>query len=389
MKYEAGIVGGCGHAGLPLALVLAGRGLPVLAFDTDATAVEIVRAGRMPFLEEGGPEALESALASGNLAVTDKPGEIGACGFVILVVGGEDPDFLLLVLEGLIPHLSDGQVLVLRSTVMPGTTEKAARLLAARGLHLGVACCPERIAQGRGVLEIPRLPQIVSALDPETLARVGELFLKICPSVKELPVAEAEFAKLMTNAWRYIRFAAANQFHALAGAAGMDFHRILVACQEDYPRLDGVAGPGFAAGPCLEKDTRMMAAWMPDAFPLGMAALSVNQSMPEFLVDRAAGRLDLSSSVAGILGMAFKAGSDDPRHSLSYRLRDLLASRCREVLCTDPLVQDPDLVPMAEVLARADVLFVGAPHQAYHGLAPRPGTLVLDPWGILGREEGA
>ncbi|MBW1989988.1 MAG: nucleotide sugar dehydrogenase [Deltaproteobacteria bacterium] len=389
MAFEAGIVGGCGHAGLPLALVLANAGVPVLAYDTDAVAVRKVAGGAMPFLEAGGDEALAAAMASGNLTVSCSPEKLSSCRFVILVVNGESPESVLSVIRDLAPHLGEGQVLVLRSTVAPGTTGKAARLLSDLGLCLPVACCPERIAQGRGLLEIPTLPQIVSATDDSALAAVSGLFARTGAEIIPLPVEEAEFAKLLTNAWRYVEFACANQFHALAEARGLDFSRILAACKKDYPRLSHVPGPGFSAGPCLEKDTRMLAAWAGGAFSLGEAALAANRAMPAFLVEQAGKRADLSVSTAGILGLAFKAQSDDTRCSLALTLREILLPLCKEVLCADPYVDEPGLVSAGELLAVADVVFVAAPHRAFSGLAPRPGAVVLDPWGVLAPPTGA
>jgi UDP-N-acetyl-D-mannosaminuronic acid dehydrogenase len=94
----------------------------------------------------------------------------------------------------------------------------------------------------------------------------------------------------------------------------------------------------------------------------------VNEGLPSYLVRRAAARYDLRKMTAAILGMTFKADSDDPRDSLSYKLRKGLAVECKEVLCCDPFLSDDSLVPVEEALRRADIVFIGAPHTAWKDL---------------------
>jgi UDP-N-acetyl-D-mannosaminuronic acid dehydrogenase len=116
---------------------------------------------------------------------------------------------------------------------------------------------------------------------------------------------------------------------------------------------------------------------------LGHSAMLVNEGLPSHLVEMARKQADLSRLKVGILGMAFKAESDDPRDSLAYKLRKLLALEAREVLCTDPYVQDSTLVPLERVLAEADALFVATPHRIYRQLPPIEGKLVIDVWHCL------
>ena len=194
---------------------------------------------------------------------------------------------------------------------------------------------------------------------------------------------EAELAKLFTNVWRYIKFATANQLYMLANEQGLDFDRIRRGLAEDYPRAADMPAAGFAAGPCLFKDTMQLAAFNHNNFPLGHAAMAVNEGLPLYVVHRLEQRFDLASMTVGILGMAFKAGSDDIRSSLSYKLKRILAFKADTVLCTDPYVTvDPGLLPLEEVLSRSDLLVVGAPHPEYRGLAvDKPAA---DIWDVLG-----
>src|SRR5262249_35494521 len=274
---------------------------------------------------------------------------------------------------------------ILRSTVFPGTSQRLQRLLGEWGLHIPVACCPERVAQGYSLREFRELPQILSAFDAETLAAVRGLFSRFASDFVEMAPFEPELCKLMTTSWRYIQFATVNQFYMLATGHGVDFDRILHGCRYNYPRMAGMPGPGLAAGPCLVKDTMQLAAFSHNHFMLGHSAMLVNEGLPSHLIDLARRQVDLSESTVGILGMAFKAESDDPRDSLSYKLRKLVALEARQVLCTDPYVPDPTLVPLERVLAESDVLFVATPHRVYRELPPQEGKTVIDVWGCLPR----
>jgi UDP-N-acetyl-D-mannosaminuronic acid dehydrogenase len=141
-------------------------------------------------------------------------------------------------------------------------------------------------------------------------------------------------------------------------------------------------GPGLAAGPCLLKDTMQLAAFNKNSFLLGHASMLINEGLPQFLVDQLEKEHDLSTMTVGLLGMAFKAESDDIRSSLSYKLKRLLRIKAERVLCTDPYVTvDDGLDPLDVVLEQADLLVVGAPHDAYRDL--EVDVPVLDVWGIL------
>jgi len=381
------IIGGCGHAGLPLAVALADRGASVTAYDIAAEAVEAVNTGRSPFCEPAAEQPLRRTVSAGRLAASADPAVIGAAEHVIVVISGLDehahgrPDAIRAALADGADMFRDGQILILRSTVTPGTTAIAEKVVARRGIDMDVAFCPERIAQGQAMTELYELPQIVASRTARGLARASRLFSLLTPELVPMTVEEAELAKLFTNAWRYIKFAAANQFYMIASDLGLDYERIRQGLVRGYPRAADLAPAGFAAGPCLLKDTAGLAR-SNAGFTLGRSAIAVNQGLPGYVVGRLETRFDLAAMTVGVLGMAFKGGSDDARASLAYLLADLLAAKAREVLCTDPLVSgDPDLLPLDEVLARADLLVIGAPHAQYRDL--RTDKPVVDIWNVL------
>ncbi len=389
-ELDVVIVGGCGHVGLPLALAFAERGLSVAAYDIDPAAVQKVGSGQMPFDEPGGPEALGRAIAASRLRASTDPAVVALAEHVVVVIGtpvdehlNPDPQAVPAAVEALAPHLRPGQLVVLRSTVYPGVTAMVERRLAALGLRLDVAFCPERIAEGKALKELFELPQVVSARNPEALARARKLFEVLTPETVELLPEEAELAKLFTNAYRYLKFALANQLYTMANDFGLDYERIRQALTYNYPRAADLPAAGFAAGPCLLKDTMQLAAFNNNNFVLGHAAMMVNEGLPLYVVDRMARRYDLAAMTVGILGMAFKGDSDDTRSSLAYKLKRILRFKAEAVLTTDPYVKtDKDLLPLEEVVGRSDLLVIGAPHRAYATLATdKP---VVDIWGLRG-----
>jgi UDP-N-acetyl-D-mannosaminuronic acid dehydrogenase len=385
------LIGGAGHVGLPLAIVLAQRGCQVTIVDVDRRRLELVREGRMPFFEQGAEPALREVLAQGRLTVTSDPSTLPAHDVVLVVIGTPIDPYLSptvgrfeQVLGDYARYFRSGQFIALRSTVVPGTTERVAERLSRQGLNVDVAYCPERIAEGRALEELTGLPQWVAGVTPEASARAAALFSRLTPEIVRLSPREAEYAKLLTNAWRYLTFAIANQFYMLAQDQGLDYARLHHAITYRYPRAQALPGPGFAAGLCLMKDTMQLSAVAGPQFALGPLAMQINEGLPRFIVDALRREYDLTSLTVGILGMAFKGDIDDARDSLSYKLRKLLLLECREVLCADPYVQDPALVSQDTVLERADLVIIAVRHTVYRDLVFPERVAVVDLFHALG-----
>jgi UDP-N-acetyl-D-mannosaminuronic acid dehydrogenase len=384
------VVGGAGHVGIPLVLALADAGLTVNVNDHNETALAMLGAGKLPFIEHGAAPLLARALERGHLVFTSEPAGISRSGPVIITIGTPVDEFLNPVqaeiqscIDSLLPYVDNEQLLILRSTVYPGTTDWIQDYLNRRGRKNRLAFCPERVVQGYGVKELREMPQIVSATTPEAERQASEIFSKIAPELVVVRPIEAEFAKLFNNAYRYIEFAATNQFYMIAKSAGADYQTIMRAMKQNYPRAKNFPGPGFSAGPCLFKDTMQLAAYARNQFGLGHAAMHANEGFVLQLVDDLRRSHDISVMTVGLLGMAFKAEIDDTRASLSYKLKRALEMIAREVLTTDPFVTtDPALLPLEQVVARSDLLILCTPHSAYAG-ADLKGKPVVDVWGFL------
>lgn len=384
------VVGGAGHVGIPLVLSFAAKGLKVNVNDLNLDSLACLKAGRLPFIEYGAEEMLASALRDERLIFTSKPSEISGSGPVIITIGTPVDEFLnperhviQQCIDMLLPHLGNEQLLILRSTLYPGTTDWISAYLQRMNRSFKVAFCPERIVQGYGVDELAGMPQIVSGNSPEAAEEAARLFRSIAPEIVMLDPIEAEFAKLFNNAYRYIEFAVTNQFYLIAKSAGLDYQRILRAMKYKYPRARNIPTPGYAAGPCLMKDTMQLTAFARNEFSLGNAAMLVNEGLPLHIIADLRRHYNLSKMTVGLLGMAFKSEIDDIRASLSYKFKKMLNGYAREVLTTDPFVTvDPDLLPFDEVVERSDVLILCTPHSSYKD-ADLKGKPVVDVWGML------
>ena len=384
------VVGGAGRVGLPLALVLADSGFKTLILDINETALKTIAQGAMPFREEGGQTLLKKVNGTGRLTFSSEANSITRAAVVVLTVGTpidefHNPNLSLLIrcLEGLIPHLGDEQTIILRSTIAPGTTNYIDGYLRSRGKKIGLAFCPERVVQGKAIEEIRALPQLVSGTSPEALAAAKTLFSKIAPEVVEMSPLEAEFAKLVCNAFRYMQFAATNQLYMAVESAGLDYCELLSKMKRGYPRMGSIPGPGFAAGPCLMKDTMQLFAFQKHNFVLGQMAMTINEGLPNFIVEQLARRFDLRTKRVGILGMAFKADSDDIRDSLSYKLGKLLRFHGADVSYSDEYAKDPTFVDKETLVRECDVIILGVPHAAYRSLHVPREKEIVDLWSAL------
>jgi UDP-N-acetyl-D-mannosaminuronic acid dehydrogenase len=376
-----------------LAIALADRGSKVIVFDINADTVAMISAGNLPFSEPNAEPVLKRVLKSGMLTASTDPSVVGTAENMVVVIGtpvdehlNPDPNAIPKALESTTKYFRDGQILILRSTVYPGVTALVERTIANLGLDIDVAFCPERIAEHKAMEELFSLPQIVSSRTDRGRARASKLFLTLTDEIVDLEPEEAELAKLFTNTWRYIKFAAANQFYMMANDRGLDFERIRKGLSHNYPRAKDIPGAGFAAGPCLFKDTMQLAAFSDNKFSLGHSAMLVNEGLPLYVVTQLEKRFDLENLTVGILGMSFKGGSDDIRSSLSYKLRRVLKFKAKAVVCTDPHVSedvDDTLLPLDDVLRKADILIVATPHDEYRGIVTdKP---VADVWNLLGK----
>jgi UDP-N-acetyl-D-mannosaminuronic acid dehydrogenase len=401
MEHDVAIIG-CGRVGLPLALAFADRGLRTVGIEIDPARLDAVRSARMPFDEPGAQEALERVTEAGTIAWSDRVADAAGAEHIVITLG--TPSFshieidmrdIRSALDDLLPLLRPGHSLTLRSTVAPGTTDFVAGYLRKhRGFAIGeevfVAHAPERIAAGRFFAEIVSLPCIVGGVGERSSDVVGGLFEVFgAPIVPTTPI-QAELAKIWTNILRYVQFALPNRLMMECEQYGANVFEVIDLINRDYPR-GGMAMPGFTAGTCLRKDFTFSEERSPAPGML-LAVSRVHESVPLFVVEGLKRRLgSLAGRKVAVLGLAFKADTDDERDSLSHKLIRLLERELADVVAHDPHVQMPT-ASFEEAIAGADAVVVATNHTEFRGLevlqaiAERASrdAVIADPWDSFG-----
>ena len=370
-KYDVVIIGGLGHIGLPIGIVFASKGFNVCLNDINKDVAKIVNKGEMPYVEYGAEPLLKETLKNGRLVVSLEPQCISDAKYVMIAIGTPVDEYLnpktrqfLEFIKDIKQYLDPSQVIIVRSSVFPQTLDQILSILGNDNKwHL--AYCPERIVQGFAVQELEALPQIVSGFSDYAIEQSAKLFIKIAKKIIRTSISEAEFVKLFTNSWRYIQFAIANQFYMISESNGLDYNRIREIMIDGYDRSKSLPSAGFAAGPCLLKDTMQLSAFNSNQFQLGQAAMNINEGLPSYIVDNLSKEFDLTKKTIGILGMAFKANVDDIRDSLSYKLRKILIFRGANVLCSDEFVKDSSFMSQEELIQQSEIVIIGAPHETY------------------------
>lgn len=387
--FDIIIIGGMGHVGLPLGLAFAGRDLRVCLYDVDSKKSRLVRKGKMPFIEYGAEAVLKKVLKNGKLKVSLDIKDVSRAKYVIIAIGTEVDEHLnpqirifFEAVSKLKKYLRQDQTIIVRSTVYPRTCRQLSRVLGSnKKWH--IAYCPERIVQGYAIKELPILPQIIAGITKKASDAAAKLFSIVSPKIIRTSMREAELAKLFINAWRYIQFAATNQFYMIAENFGVDYDELRRIIIEGYGRAADLPSAGFAAGPCLLKDTMQLSAFNGNNFLLGHAAMLINEGLPSFIVENLRKKYDLSKKRVGILGMAFKADIDDTRDALSYKLGKILRFYGADVSYSDEYVKDRTFISKEKLIERSEVVIIGVPHSAYKRLLIPNKVDLVDLWGIV------
>ena len=386
---------GIGRVGLPLGLFLASKGFHVYGIDLSEEYVAGIEKGEMPFIEKGADEVLRAEVGKRFFPTTDMA-VARECKYVIMTLGTPVDEHMNpvhgqieAVISDLCPHLNSGSLIILRSTVSPGTTEHISRHIKEHtqftvGDDIYLAFCPERIAEGNSLEELEEIPQIVGGAEEKSTAMAAEFFERFLDLVLPTDARSAELAKLFCNMYRYIDFAVANEFMMLAHQYDRPIHDIVSLVNTGYKR-GGLKSPGLTGGPCLYKDGFFLLSKTPFT-ELIYASWKINEGVPAFLLQKIAATVDLDRQVFAILGLSFKKNIDDSRNSLSYKLKKLIHQDGHEVLLHDPYLEPGDL---EDIVRRADVIIVAVNHDEYRdrlgdmvGWA-KPDAVFCDVWNLF------
>jgi len=345
-------------------------------------------------------QTTEAELRAVNIRVSADTADLREADFFIVTVPTpvdetNQPDMSLVVAASrtVAKALKRGDIVVYESTVYPGATEEECVPVLEResGLKNGVDFCvgysPERINPGDPSHRFETITKVVSGQDAKTLEIVARVYGAVvtagihrAPSIK---VAEA--AKVIENTQRDLNIALINELALIFNLLGIDTSDVLAAAGTKWNFLRFT--PGLVGGHCIGVDPYYLtqraerAGYHPQVI---LAGRRVNDHMGAW-VARECVKYLLSNSggkTVAILGMAFKGDSDDKRESLSYKLRKLLVLESKEVLCTDPYVQDEDCVSLEDAVQLADIIILGAPHTVYRALRIPRAKQVVDIWGF-------
>jgi UDP-N-acetyl-D-mannosaminuronic acid dehydrogenase len=407
--FTLGVMG-LGRVGLPLALAFASRGVRTIGLDVDQGRIADIQRGIMPFREFGAEEVLDALKGSEHLRVTDNYADLREADAIFITVGTVlnsefRPDYSQLnsALHGLVQAqaIRPIQIIMLRSTVAPGTLVKVVKpyLENSLDLHVGkdvlLASTPERIASGIALQELPTLPEVAGGADELSSQVAAEVLKCLNPDkiVSTTTSTSAELAKLFTNVYRYVTFALANEFALLAEVHGQDAHEIIRIANAEYPR-GGIPLPGPCGGPCLTKDGYFLVEDLifPDFI---LTAWKLNEGVPAHMVRRLKQSLEQRSrTLAGakvcVLGLGFKAESDDTRMSPAVRMIEILRGEAASVVVCDPYFESPDV---ESAIVDADAVILATNHKVFRELSfidilrrSDPPPILVDCWGAWDEE---
>ena len=381
------IIGGAGHVGLPLGLALSSKSYDVTLIDKNQKNIKKINNGIMPFVEDGCGKLLKKMIYKKKIFATNQLDKVKKCKYIIVCIGTPinnrfKPDLkkFFNFFYNLKKYLNKNHVIIIRSSIYPGVSNKIFNIIKKRCKNLSY--CPERIAQGKSLTELPKLSQIVSGKNVKAKIESGKIFKKICKKIIYTKIMEAELIKLFSNAYRYINFSISNQFYQICKNEGLDFFKVRNLMRDNYKRNANIPLAGFTAGPCLLKDTMQLSSSYNHRFPLFHDAMSINESFPLFIINKLNEKYNLKKKTIGILGLSFKAENDDIRDSLSIKLLKKLKSKKIKTLQSDEYYEDKKNVDKNVLIKKSDIIIIATPHKAYKNIKINKNKVLVDVWGL-------
>ena len=385
------VIGGAGHVGAPLGLVLSTKGYNVTLIDKNKKNIQSINRGQMPFLEEGSSKLLRKMIYKKKIFATEKLSEVKTSKYIIVCIGTPINNRLNPQLKSFLnffydlkKFLNKNHIIIIRSSVYPGICDKVFDIIKSKCVNLSY--CPERIVQGKAIVELPKLSQIISGKNNKAKIESGKIFKKITKKVIYTEIIEAELIKLFSNAYRYINFSISNQFYMICKNQNLDFFKIRNIMRDDYKRNAHIPMAGFTAGPCLLKDTMQLSSFYNHKFSLGHTAMSINEGLPRFLIKQLEQKYNLRKKTVGVLGLTFKSDTDDIRDSLAIKLIRQLKLKKIKTLQSDEYYIDKDNVHKDTLIKKSDIIIISTPHKSYKNLKISKKKELVDIWGLIAKK---
>lgn len=372
---------GLGYIGLPTAALLAQGGHRVYGYDVNQQLCRDLRSNRIEIAEEAVREVVHDALNSERLHVLDAVPQAQA--YIICVpTPAHDGRAVLTYVESAAAAVAavaqPGAIIVVESTVPPGTTERVVgRALKEADKDIDdycVAHCPERVIPGAIVEELRGNDRVVGARTMDDARRVADLYKSFCCGrISLTTTGVAEFVKVVENTYRDVNIAFANELAVFAEELGVDVWET-IALANRHPRVNILEpGPGVG-GHCIPVDPHFLAEANPWVTELIQSARRVNERMPYRIVRRIEEALGPSAGQKiALLGAAYKGDVDDARESPALRIDALLRERGFATAIYDPHVQRlsrPLCPTLEEALRGAEAMVLVTPHTAFRTIDP-------------------
>jgi len=363
---EKACVVGLGFIGLPLSVALASRGADILGYELREEVVEKINKGEAPIYEPGLEEELKKVVEAGKIKASSNPEIIKEADIVIITVGTPVDDngvpkldYVKSACEIIGKNLKKNAIVVLKSTVPPGTTEEIVKPLLEQSSGMkcpedfGVAFCPERTVEGQAMKEFLTLPKVVGGINQETTDRVSEFFSILNDKiVKVSKPRTAELVKLMDNTYRDVNIALANEFAEAGMALGVDVIEAIEAANQDYSRNHILIPGAGVGGSCLTKDPLILNTTVKEkggpTLDLVLQGRETNKKMPEVMIELAKKVLErnektIENSKIALLGLAFKRDTNDLRHTPTKDIYEKLSEKGTQVIGYDKFVDKEEV----------------------------------------------
>ncbi len=392
IKNSISIIGGAGHVGFPLGLALASKKHKINLVDLDKKNLDKIKSGIPPFFEIGAKKLLKKCLKKNVLSFSNNLKSIKNSKFVVICIGTpvnknlkpDTKNFISLFFH-LLKIIKKRQIIIIRSSVYPGIINKITHILKSKNKN--IVYCPERIVQSKALIELPKLPQVIAGTNKTSIVETRKIFKKICRKIIIATIEEAELIKLFSNANRYINFAIANQLYMICKKNNLNFSNIRNIMRDGYERNLNLQNSGFTAGPCLLKDTMQLSAFYKNKFSLGVSAMKINEGFPDLILRNIKEIKNYKKKKVGVLGLSFKAETDDIRDSLSIKLLNKLKKNNIYTLQSDEYYENENNISKNDLIKKSDIIVLGAPHKAYKKLKINKNKIIIDVWGFFKKKK--
>jgi len=371
---------GLGYIGLPTACILSSKGFKVVGVDVNQRLVDDLNQGKIDAPEPGLADLVNSAIKSGNFIAKMSPEKANALMICVPTPLTDDHKadltYVKNATESILPHLRKGNLVILESTVPPGTTKEILKpILEKSGLKIGnelyLAYCPERVLPGNILKELVENDRIIGGINSksaESARKIYQSFVK--GKIYLTDTTTAEMVKLVENSFRDVNIAFANELSRICDKFNLNVWKVIELANR-HPRVNILRpGPGVG-GHCIAIDPFFIVEKAPEEAKLIKTARSVNDSMPDYIVEkieRAVKEKKIKSPVIACLGITYKAGTGDLRGSPALKIVRRLREKGYTVRACDPYIKDfteSPLFPLEEAVEGADCIVLLVDHKEF------------------------